>query len=130
MAFTRILSTPATYISGVLTAVIPNSVMYKIPGEANVRAVSSGGGAVDIVSGINAEKLVGEVHMEIAVTKANVTMVEKLAANRLIGQTDTITIADGDFQRAWDQVILANEPDVAMKSDGNMKLEFKGRYAF
>ena len=127
-AQTRVLSTPAIYVSGVLIKVVPNTCRMKIPGEVNVRAMSSGGGSVEIVAGVNAEKLVGEVSFEIAATAENVASVRAWRANSNRAQPETLRLADLTAQYSYDTMFLANEPEVEMKSDGNMKCEWRGRY--
>ena len=123
MALTRIPSTPAFYISGVLVPVVPNSVMYKNGGERNVRAMSAGGGSIAVVVGIDASKMLSEVHVEIPTTNENITFVESMFAKANNGDAETIMIVDKGFQRSFDQMVLANEPDFALKSDGSIKLE-------
>lgn len=129
MALTRIPSTPAFYISGVLFPVVPNSVMYKHGGERNVRAMSAGGGSIEVVSGIDASKMLSEVHCEIPATNDNINAIEAMFSRANDGQSETVMLVDKGFQRSFDQMVLANEPDFSLKSDGSIKLEFKGRYA-
>jgi hypothetical protein len=129
MALTRVVGTPAFYINGTLVPVVPNSVSYKGGGERNVRAMSAGGGAVEIVVGVDATKLLAEVHCEIASTPDNIALAERISAQSNDGVANTIMLVDKGFQKAFDQMTRSNEDDIQLKSDGNIKLEFKGRYA-
>lgn len=122
------LSTPAIYVSGVLIKIVPNSCRMKIPGEVNVRAMSAGGGVVEIVAGVNAEKLIGEVSFDIAATAENVSMIRAWRKNSNNAIPETLRIVEQADQYAYDTMFLANEPEVEFKSDGNMKCEWKGRY--
>jgi hypothetical protein len=124
----RVLSTPAVYVSGVLIKVVPNSVRKKIPGEVNVRAMSAGGGAIDVVAGVNAEKLIGECSFDLAATAENVALVKGWRENSNNAIPETIRLVEIAGQYAFDTMYLANEPEVEFKSDGNMKCEWKGRY--
>lgn len=128
VAQSRILSTPAVYVSGVLVSVVPNSCRMKIPGEVNVRAMSAGGGTVEIVAGVNAEKLVAEVSFELAATAANVAAVRRWRDNANQAQSETIRLVELADQYSYDSMFLSNEPEVEFKSDGNIKCEWKGRY--
>jgi hypothetical protein len=125
---TRVLSTPAVYVTGRIVKIVPNSLRQKIPGENNVRAMSAGGGTVEIVYGINAEKLIGEVSFEVANTAENAEMIRSWRNNSNNGVTETVRIVEKTAQYAYDTMVLANEPEQEFKSDGNIKCEFRGRH--
>lgn len=125
---TRVLSTPAVYVSGVLIKIVPNSAKMKIPGEVNVRAMSAGGGVVEVVGGVNAEKLLGEVMFDVAVTAENIDLVKGWKNDANNGLTQTIRLVEQTASYEYDTMFLTNEPESDFKSDGSMKLEFKGRY--
>lgn len=125
---TRVLSTPAMYVSGILIKVVPNSVTMMIPGEVNVRAMSAGGGVVEIVAGVNAEKLVGDVKFDIANTAENIELARGWRNDANNGLYQTLRLVELTAQYSFDQMFLSNEPEVMFKSDGNMKIEFKGRF--
>lgn len=128
IAQTRVLSTPAIYVSGVLIKIVPNSASMKIPGEVSVRSMSAGGGVVEIVAGVNAEKLIGEVGWEMAATAENVAAIRAWRERANNGLSETIRVVELADQYAYDTMFLSNEPDVAFKPDGNIKCEWKGRY--
>jgi hypothetical protein len=128
IAQSRVLSTPAIYVSGVLVKVVPNSAMMKIPGEVNVRAMSAGGGVVDIVAGVNAEKLIAEVSWEMAATAENVAAIRAWRNNGNQAISETVRVVELADQYSFDQMYLSNEPDVHFKSDGNIKVDWRGRY--
>jgi hypothetical protein len=126
---TRVVGTPAVYISGVLIPVVPNSVSYKGGGERNVRAMSAGGNSVEVVVGVDASKMLAEVHFELPSTPENIRLAEQISANANNGKAETIMLVDKGFQKAFDQMVRSNEDDIQLKSDGNIKFEYKGRYA-
>jgi len=124
----RVISTPGIYISDVLISISPNSGSMKWGGETDVRTVSAGGGAVDIVYSVNAERMLAEVKFELPVTAGNVKAVRQWKANANNGMSETVRVVDIADQFAFDQMFLANEPEMRLSADGKMSCEFKGRY--
>jgi len=128
IADTRIISTPAVYVTDIQYAVKPNTVRMKFGGEIDVRTASGGGGVVSIVAGVNAEKMLSEVQFELFATASNIAAVRAWKARGNNGESETLRLVDVADQYAFDSMYLANEPEVEMKADGFMRVEFKGRY--
>lgn len=124
-----VLSTPGVYIDDELWAIVPNSFKDKIPGEASVSAASSGGGNVEIVVGLNAEKLVGEISFELYNTPLNRERVETLGEKRTARAFSTVRCVDGGYAKSYSKMILTNEPDVQWRTDGKITVEMKGKRA-
>lgn len=129
VAQTRVLSTPSVYVSGVLVAIVPNTCTIKYGGEVNVRAMSAGGGVIQVVAGVNAEKMLSDVAFELASTPANWYLVQQWKSNSNNALSETILVAEGSAgdSQSFDTMFLTNEPELPYKSDGNIKLEWKGR---
>lgn len=125
---TKTISTPKVYINGVVWPVVPNSFEFKIPGETKVRAMSSGGGAVQIVSGLNAEELKSAVKFSVAATRQMIDRVRavKDATNR--GEPATCRATDPPWTQAWQNMFLVNSTDVKLEAEGVIELEFEGEY--
>lgn len=125
---TRVLSTPKVLVDGRIIKVIPNSVKKTIGGETKIRAVSSGGGEVDIVAGVNAEELLSSVEFEIAVTAEMVDFARQQRDKANRAEFVTIRLVEQTDQYAFTQMFLQNKPDVEFKSEGSIKLEYMGKY--
>jgi hypothetical protein len=124
---TRTLSTPSIYISGRLIAIVPNSLTIKFGGERNVRAMSAGGGSIQIVSGTNAEKMLSDLMFEIANTGENSDLVRYWASRANNGLAETVRVTELAMQYAFEEMFYVSEPELHFKADGNIKNEFKGR---
>lgn len=125
---TKTLSTPKVLIDGEVIAVVPNSVEVDIPGDAKVRAMSAGGGATQIVFGVNAETLIGKVKMDIPATSQNYDRCRKWKANMINGIGSTISIIELDSQIPFQTMQLTKDTKLHMKADGNIQLEWEGQY--
>ena len=125
---THVLSTPKVMVDGRVVKVIPNSVKFKIPGEAKVRAVSAGGAAVEVVQGLNAEALLGHVAFSIATTRENVDLVRLWKAKMINGEQCTIRLIFPTAQFSYQQMFFSKDTDVEAKSDGTIQVEFEGQY--
>lgn len=120
------LSTPAVYINGDLIAVLPNTVVVHEPIEAHVRSVSLGGGATQIVFGIDATKFVGHVAMEVAATAENADRTELYKQNLKNGLAMQVLVIEDTSQFPHQQMYLSKATDIHFKADGSIKWEFEG----
>lgn len=127
-AQTRVLSTPAIYVSGVLVKIVPNSAEMGLGNGSNPRAMSAGGGAIEIVNGIDATRLISSVKFDIAATAENVAMVRGWINNANNGGTETIRVVEVTDQYSFDQMFLKGDMKAAMRSDGNISCDWEGRY--
>jgi len=123
---TRQLSTPKVYVDGIVWAIKPNSFKRTLPGETKVRAMSAGGGSVQIVAGLNAEELKAKVSFSIANTKQNLQRAESLLAKTNRGESSTVRIVDGAFQKAWISMFVTNKPEAAFEAEGDIEIEMEG----
>jgi hypothetical protein len=128
LAQTRVISTPALYISGVLIKVVPNSVTMHLGNGSNPRAVSAGGGSIEIVNGVDASKLMNSVKFDIASTSENIANCRAWINNANNGGKETLRVVDVADQFSFDEMYLANDLEAHLKSDGNISVEWKGRY--
>lgn len=122
----HVLSTPKVLVDGRIIKIIPNSCVYEPGGETNIRAVSAGGGTVDIVAGVNAEEMVSTVSFEVAHTAemSDFVRAQRAKANR--GESVTIRIVEATQQFAFAPMYLQNKPSLEFKADGSVKMEYKG----
>jgi|CXWL01.1.fsa_nt_gi hypothetical protein len=124
----RTLSTPKVLIDGVLWPIVPNSYKFSIPGETKVRAMSAGGGGVQIVAGLDASALKGKVKFEVAATRQMIDRVRTVKDNSNRGVGSTIRADDGPWGQAWQTMFLVNDTEVEMEAEGKIALEFEGEY--
>ena len=123
---TRTISTPKVFVNGVVWAIKPNSFEYNLPGETKVRAMSAGGGAVQIVAGLDAEALKGKVKFAVAATTQMIRRVAELKAATNAGTASTIRAMEGPWGQAWQNMFLANDTAVKLEAEGVIELEFEG----
>jgi hypothetical protein len=125
----RALSTPIIYLDGRRLKIISNSCMAEIPGAMDVRSVSAGGGAVEMVRGFNIEEMKCKVEFELANTAEYAELAMDYAANRIFSDPSTIKIVEDPLQMHYDQMSLVNKPEIPFKPDGTIKFEFHGRFS-
>jgi len=126
LAQTRVLSDPGVYVGGRLVAVIPNSVTEREPGEVSVRAVSAGGGAVQHVSGLNVEEMVGRVSFELPTTGENVELVEGWRANSNAGFPTTVQVITQTRQSDYSDMWMTEAPEINYEPEGTIEVTFEG----
>lgn len=127
---TKQLSTPKVIIDGVVVAIVPNSCEIRIPGESKVRAMNAGGGAVQIVSGVNAETLIGHVKFDIAATAQNADRVRAWKQKMLTGVGMTCNIVEDGVQFPHQDMAMTKDTTIHAKSDGNITIEMEGQALF
>ncbi len=125
---TKQLSAPTVLIDGVVWPIVPNSCVVRIPGDAKVRAMSAGGGAVQTVVGVNVESLVGHVKFEIAATAQNTDRVRALKQRMLDAIYSTVNIAEDTVQFAFQTMAMTKDTEAHFKADGNINIEMEGQY--
>lgn len=125
----RTLSAPILFLDGRRLKVIPNSVKHEVPGEAKVRAVSAGGGAVEMVYGVDIEAYACKVEFELAATQEYAELAMDYAARRTNGERTTIKIVEDTAQFHYDQLTLTNKIEIPHEPEGKIKFEFMGRFA-
>lgn len=125
---TRVLSDPSIFISGVLVKIVPNSAEMGLGNGSNPRAVSAGAGAISIVNGIDASRLMSAVKFDLPSTPEYVDMVRGWinAANQ--GESQTILVKEVGDQYAFDLMFLKGDMRASMRSDGNITCDWEGRY--
>lgn len=125
----KALSTPRVVVDGTVIPVVPNSVKATIPGEIAVRAMSAGGGAIQIVSGVDAETLKSKVSFSLANTVANVALVRGWKAAVVdSGFGVAIRLEEKAGSYAYTNMILTNENEIGFESEGSIDCEFEGDY--
>ena len=63
-----------------------------------------------------------------AATSQNVAAARAWINNANNAQSETVRLVEIADQYSFDQMYLANDVSVHMKSDGNITIEWKGRY--
>lgn len=127
---TKVLSAPKVIVDGVVLAIVPNSCMVRLPGDAKVRAMSAGGGSVQSVRGINTESLLGHVKFELPATAQNVDRVRLWKQKMVNGDVMTVNVVEQGQQFAHTNMALTKDTELAMKADGNIPCEFEGDAMF
>lgn len=125
----KTLSAPAVYLDGRLIKVIPNSVKAELPGETKTRAVSGGGGAYDVVKGVNVEEYICKVQFDVASTAEMIELVQDYKARANAVVASTLKLVEDPLQLSYDRMTLDNKPEIGFEAEGNISLEFTGRYA-
>ncbi|MEQ8823844.1 MAG: hypothetical protein RIC14_05675 [Filomicrobium sp.] len=124
----KTLSAPAVFLDGIRLKVIPNSVTAELPGETKSRAVSAGGGAYDLVKGVDVEQFVCIIKMDVANTAEMKELAEDYKARANTVTTSTLKLIEDPTQLSYDRVTLDNKPELAFEAEGVISLEFSGRY--
>lgn len=127
---TKQLSTPKIIVDGVTIAIVPNSCEIRVPGESKVRAMSAGGGSVQVVQGINAETLIGHVKFDIAATAQNADRVRGWKARMLRGELVTLNVVEDGVQFPHQDMGMTKDTLIHAKSDGNITCEWEGQALF
>lgn len=127
---TKQLSTPKVIVDGVVFAIVPNSCEIRVPGESKVRAMSAGGGAVQIVQGLNAETLLGHVKFDVPATAQNADRVRSLKEKMKRGELVTVNVVEDEVSFPHQDMGLTKDTMIHAKSDGNITLEFEGQALF
>lgn len=125
---TRVLSTPKVLVDGRIIKHMPNSVSMELGGEMKVRAVSSGGGAVSIVAGLNAEELLSTVKFEVAATAEMVEWVRETKDKTNRGQPVTVRLVEDTAQFAFVDMYFANKSEIGFEAEGKISVELMGLY--
>lgn len=127
---TKQLSTPKVIVDGVTIAIVPNSCEIRVPGESKVRAMSAGGGSVQVVQGINAETLIGHVKFDIAATAQNADRIRAWKAKMIKGELVTVNVVEDGVQFPHQDMGLTKDTLLHLKSDGSVTCEFEGAALF
>lgn len=125
----KVLSNPTVYLDGRKIKVLPNSVKAELPDEIKTRAVSSGGGGIDVVHGVDLEAAYCKVMLEVANTAENVDLVLDYKARARVITLSTLRLAEDTLQLSYDHMVLSNKPELEFAAEGSISLEFCGRYA-
>lgn len=123
-----VLSTPKVLVDQRVVKVVPNSVKMMIPGEAKPRAMSAGGGSIEIVVGVDAATLMSKVSFSVAATAENVELLRGWKAKALNYEPCTVQIVHRGNQYAYEQMYMTNAPDVSMEAEGSIDVEFNGKF--
>jgi hypothetical protein len=92
--------------------------------------MNAGGGSVQIVSGVNAETLIGHVKCEIAATAQNADRVRGWKQKMLNGEGMTVNVVEDGVQFPHQNMALTKETSIHAKADGNISIEFEGEALF
>lgn len=125
----RVLSNPTVYLDGRKIKIIPNSCKAELPDEIKTRAVSAGGGAIDVVHGLDVEQAYCKVTFDLANTAENVDLVQDYKARGRTFLLSTLRLAEDTVQLSYDHMLLSNKVEIGFESEGNISVEFTGRYA-
>ena len=122
------IANPTVRVNDETISIVPNSLAVVTGGgEVNVRAASSGGGAVETVHTSDAESKISAVSFDIFNT---LEMSRKIAAwQSAIGALTVQIIGrvpNGSLTISMANVSLTNDPERNLTADGVTSLEFKG----
>ncbi len=121
------LSDMTVEVNNEAVAIIPNTLVYTDGfGEQKVRAMSTGGGGVELVYSNDVESNIAKCNFEIASTPDNAALARQFKVNlntngiRIYGSTP-----DGKtLTRTFTQAALVNDPEIAIGSETTIPLEF------
>ena len=125
----KTLSAPAILVDGRRWKIIPNSCSAEIPGEVKPRAVSAGGNSYDIVHGVDVEAFVCMVKFDVANTQEMLELVKDYKARAANIEMSTIEIAEDTTQLVYDRTILVSKIEMEFSAEGNISLEWSGRFS-
>lgn len=118
------ISTPTVKWNGRTLAVVPNSVELNTGGgEKTVRAMSAGGGSVQMVHTRNAETFKGMLKFGLANTAETISIVTEM--QDLVGGNN-FEVVDGEAQISFSGMSLIVDPAIPLSQDGQVDLEFEG----
>lgn len=124
----KTLSAPAVFLDGLRLKIIPNTCTAELPGEISTRAVSAGGGAYDIVHGVNVEAFTCMVKFEIANTAEMVELIEDYKARANTVTLSTLKLVEDAIQLTYDRMLLTNKIELSFEAEGSIPVEFTGRF--
>lgn len=122
------LSTPQVVVNGYVWPIVPNSLKVRIPGDFKVRAISAGGAAVQVVSGLDATNLLGKIDFDVPATKDNADRVRALKNDMFNGLGCTVQINDNvtGYSAAYQSMFFSKDTEIMHKASGDIKLEMEG----
>jgi hypothetical protein len=124
----RVLATPTLMINGRVVKIIPGSLSESGGGEVKVRTVSAGGGAFEIVRGVDAKQFMTALKFEVANTAENQDFVEQLHADAALGLSATVLLVNDGKQKAFDDMCMTNKFDAKYEAEGNIPVEMSGKW--
>lgn len=126
----RQLSDPSIFIDDFKVAIIGNSCEVELPGETSTRAVSAGNGAYSVVHGYNVEEHVGKVKFDLAATEQNLEFIQDYKARAQRTDLSTLKVVEADeVPLVFDHMVMTNKVTMPFEAEGNITVEFMGRYA-
>ena len=123
------IANPTVRVNDETIPVVPNSVKVKLgTGETNVRAASSGGGAIESVHTSDAESKISGAYFDIYNTPEMLRKISvwKTDIGALTVQVVGTVPGGATFSVAMANVSLTNDPDIELSADGVTSLEFMG----
>lgn len=122
MAF-KTLSNPTLKINDVVTAIVPNSLVYKTgSGDKAVKAQSAGGNAIEVVVTENAETKLSMVKFKLYNTASNLQSVKDWCAR----SSSTIRVSEDNVAESFRDMVVTTEPERAIGADGELEVEWMG----
>ena len=115
-------------VDGEPVAVQPNSVKFNDgDGEVTLRSQTTGS-TVDVVRSVNAETKIGMAGFTLLSTDENAALLRKWRRDE---NAHTVELSqDGtDFQRAFLNMRISNNPDIETGHDSSFDVEFQGERA-
>ena len=118
------ISTPTVKWNGRTLAVVPNSVEFNIGGgEKTVRAMSAGGGSVQMVHTRNAETFKGMLKFGLPNTAETIGILSEMQEAI---EGNSFEVVDGEAQVSFPNMSLIVDPAFPLSQDGQIDLEFEG----
>lgn len=123
MAFTGI-SNPALKWNGQPIGIMPNSLAFKFgKGEKTVRAITSGGDAVDVVVTENVETKKSMLKFSLPNTGRAARILRQMQQG--VG-SNVFEVVDASFQATFRNMTIINDPEVPTAPDGVIEIECEG----
>lgn len=123
-----VISAPTVIVNNEPVAIVPNTLVYtEGKGEQNVRAASTGGGAVEQVFSDNVENNFSMVQFEVFNDANSIKSARAWKSNRNLNVVQIAgTAPDGtSVERTFQNAAILNDYEVALGSETTVPLEFK-----
>lgn len=119
----KTLSNPTVEVNDEILAIVPNSLSYKTgQGDKDVKAQSSGGNGIEIVTTENAETKISMVKFKLFNTSKHLQVTKDWGTLF----SNTIRLSEGVIAESFRDMVITTEPEKNIGADGDLEIEFKG----
>ncbi len=129
MAVFQGLATPQVTIDGVNIGIVPNTFMYTEGfGEQAVMVQSAGGGSVSQVRFDNVENHVSKIKFSAYSIENNIEFFRTVKSQPTVAHVVQVA-AGNNLTRSFSNMVITNDYEVNLQSDGKFDIEMSGSSA-